>query len=294
MTFWYGGVPGRSGADAIYFTYKTMETFDDCGWDGWDDNGSDAVVVVGCDCGGVHDNAAMIYTGSYDWAPTPSVAICTTLDDDFESSAAIDIIAHEWGHGVVFSSADWSRTPFDGKVYHEGWADVIGHFVEWDHQSAGTDPEEADWKMGEDRGADPWRRADYDDGSSGYSLHADDPPGTTSDYWAIGNRLGTAYYLMSEGGYNPVCTRLSNLDGCDVDVGEVGDTVAGRSFFKALTSYATSSSDWDDFGGLVKYAAYQLYKSCPSDNAQDEQEAAVDAFTAIGYDPGTCCLPCLP
>lgn len=290
-------VPGRSGTDAMYFTYQTMVTFDDLGRDGWDDSGSDAVVVVDSDCGGVTDNATMVYSGTRAWAPTPSVAVCSNVNQSYESSAAIDVIAHEWGHGVVFTSANWSRSTFLGKVYHEGWADVIGHLVEWDNQTSGSGTERAEWKLGEDRGAaTELRRVDYDDGVGGYSLHADDPPGDPTSEHDTGNRLGTAFYLMAEGGENPACDRDPDpgWDGCDEDVDGIGVSKAGQILFYALTDFATSSSDWDDFGDLAKTAAFFFYANCPTSNARSEQRAAIDAFQAIGYFPSNLQIQCGP
>ena len=283
---------GRSAADALYFTYKTMATLDDYGRDGWDDQGSDAVVVVESDCDGNFDNALMVYDFPTppEWAPTPSVATCQRDLQPFTSAAAIDIVAHEWGHGVVFTSADWDRSPnpngtaSDGMIFHEGFADIIGHAVEWDNQPSGDDYEKADWELGEDRGA-AWRQAYPDDGIGNESFHEDDPVGSLYSPHQAGNRLAVAQYLMSQGGENPVCARLPALDGCDVDVNGLGVDKASRILFEVLTVYATSSAGWEHFGNLAKWAAFSLYNRCPRGNASGEQQAAIDAFTAIGYPP---------
>lgn len=227
------------------------------------------------------------YPGTYDYVPTNGVATCDEDDEDFSPAAAIDIVAHEWGHGVVFSSAGWTYSG-DGATYHEAFADVIGHAVEWHNQGSGSGDEKAEWKFGEDRDdsqATWWRRPDDDDGSGGHSYHADDPPGSSTNQYQKSLRLSVAQYLMSEGGYNPVCDRLDELDGCDVNVDDIGANMASRILFKMLTDYATSSSDWDDFGELAKEAAFALYADCPTKNAQSQQESASEAFEAIGYPP---------
>lgn len=82
-----------------------------------------------------------------------------------------------------------------------------------------------------------------------------------------------------------MCGRLDELDGCDVDVVDIGSAKASRILFDVLTQYTTSSSDWDDFGNLAKWVAFSLYNLCPRGNAESEQQAAIDAFTAIGYPP---------
>jgi len=82
-----------------------------------------------------------------------------------------------------------------------------------------------------------------------------------------------------------VCGRLDELDGCDVNVNSIGTTMASRILFKMLTDYATSSSDWDDFGELAKEAAFALYNGCPLKNAPSQQGSVAKAFEAIGYPP---------
>ncbi len=281
-------VPGQAGSDAIFFTYKTMATFDAYGWDSWDDSGGDAKIVVNAICPLYkEDNAMFAYSQAYDYVPRYGVAVCEKLHRDFSPAAAIDVVAHEWGHGVVFSSAGYAYSG-DGMTYHEGFADIIGHAVEWYNQASGSAAERAEWKFAEDRDDDQgtWRRRpDVDDGSGGHSYHADDPPGVSSDPYQKGLRLSVAQYLMSEGGYNPVCDRLDELDGCDVNVNSIGTTMANRILFKMLTDYATSSSDWDDFGELGKEAAFALYNGCPLKNAPSQQGSVAKAFEAIGYPP---------
>ena len=295
-------VDGRIAADALFFTYKTMATFDDLGRDGWDDNGGDAVVVFDANCGYEHpyqgwipwrDVSMMVYDGTLDWAPTPSVAVCLRAAQPYSEAAAIDIIAHEWGHGVIFTENLWDyernpdETASDGMIFHEGWADIVGHTVEWDNQPPGSDEEEADWEFGEDRGS-PWRNAKVDDEEGGYSLHRQDDPGNQIEAQLAGNRLATAFYLLSEGGENRVCERdetTATWDGCDVEVTGIGVNKAGRILFYALTNVAGSSTDWWDFGAVAQLAAYSLYNNCPYSWARTEQRAVYESFTAIGYEP---------
>ncbi len=37
------------------------------------------------------------------------------------------------------------------------------------------------------------------------------------------------------------------------------------------------------FAELAQWVAFDRYSNCPSDNAEDEQETVMDAFTAVGY-----------
>ncbi len=294
-------VPGRSGTDAMFFTYKTMATLKSWGRNSWNGSGGAAKIVVDADCDGVKDNAMFNYGVTRDWVPEPGVAICERNPElqPYTCAAALDIVAHEWGHGVVYTSAGWSYAG-EGKTYHEGFADIIGYAVEWANQAAGTGDERAEWQFGEDRGT-PWRFVDADDGPVNtsteegyYSYHADDPPRSSIHGHYKGHRLGVAYYLMAEGNRNPLCDEIEEgrrpdleqpLSGCDVYVTDIPTSWAGRILFDVLTYYATSSTVWEDFGDMARIAAYSRFSQCPMYNAETEQQSAIDAFTAIGYPP---------
>lgn len=291
----------KNATDAIYFTERTMQTFDDWGRDGWDDNGGDALIEVQSLCwdgSQKYNNALFNYSYSYNWMPDPAVAICqkSGVDYPYTTAAAIDVVAHEWGHGVVYTSANWNRAHSDpavaeeAKVFHEAWADVIAHAVEWDNQSAGSGYEKAEWIYGEDYHADfedAPRRPDEDDKLGSYMYHKDDTTGGGGIYHKA-LPLSVAFYLMSYGGENPVCDEQPTLDGCgDVEVSEIPVAFASRIMFDALTNYMSSSHGWDDFGNLARGAAYSRFSDCPSYNGSTEQQAVIDAFMAIGYPPSS-------
>ena len=293
-------VDGRIAADALFFTYKTMSTFDDLGRDGWDDNNGEAIVVFDADCRDAYDRpirntAGMIYDCTVDYAPDPSLAVCLlgTGAPSFTEAAAIDVIAHEWGHGVIFTENLWDRVD-EGAIYHEAWADVVGHIVEWDNQVPGSTVEKADWEFGEDRGT-TWRTVNVDDNTGPFAYHDDDTQGTATSIYHSSLPLSVAFYLMADGDgpyssyydhKNPWCATNMNNDDCDVTVIDIGITKTSEMFFYALTNLAGSNTDWEDFGDIVQYAAFLLYGNCPSSSALTEQLSAYAAFTAIGYEPG--------
>jgi len=305
------GSPSRTpleedqGADAMWFTYQTMQTFKALGRNGWDGSGSPARFVVSArtsqlcwdperhrwyQCYG-YNNAFFAVPGSV-WAltygPASSVVLYRGAGSwSYGASAALDIVAHEWGHGVIYTSAGWDYGDSIGAQLHEGFADVIGYTVEWDHQPPGSGWERADWMAGEDTGA-VQRRVDVDDGAGGYEYHKDD--GTDEEAHHRGHQLAVAFRLLAVGGQNPVCSRLPGLSGCDVSVTALGLEKARRIFFHTLTHYCTSSTGWEDLPDLMILAAYHLYRQCPigrpGDPALEEQRAVDEAFTAIGY-PGS-------
>ena len=211
---------------------------------------------------------------------------------------------------MLNTSANWSRTDpdtwWEGRVFHEAWADVIGYAVEWDNQSSGTDHEKADWRMAEDVYEDfsdeyDIRRVDVDDGAGEFKFHEADSGGTTSNYYYYSHPLSVAFYLMADGAasnhQNPWCMTDDENEGCGetgVFVSDIGINKASRIMFKALTDYAGSSSGWDHFGIFAKAAAFSLYRNCPSYNAQYEQESVIEAFEAIGYPAPAFVKQCRP
>jgi hypothetical protein len=118
------------------------------------------------------------------------------------------------------------------------------------------------------------------------AYHKDDEPSLTQAH-ARGNMLGVAYRLLKDGGQNPVCSRLPGLSGCDVSVQAQGLLKSSTILFRVLTVYATSATAWEDLGGLAVLSAFDLFSKCAiCVDAAAEQQAASDAFTAIGYPGG--------
>lgn len=112
-TIWYDDwttpetIFGRAAGDAMHVTYQTMTTLKNLGWQSYDGYGSDAKIVVGAVCGR-YDDAAFNSEGE-SYAPLNAVAVCPIYQRPYFYSAALDVIAHEWGHGVIFSSAERTR-----------------------------------------------------------------------------------------------------------------------------------------------------------------------------------------
>jgi hypothetical protein len=297
-------IPGRAAADAIHFTYQTMYTFkNNLGRFSYDGHGATARVVIddrydGSDNAQFH--AEVAWCGGDLCAPVNSVGISPRGSRPYTFAACLDVIAHEWGHGVVHTSADWDYGDEVGGQLHEGFADVIGYATEWYRQPAGSGCEKAEWKMGEDNGRYV-RRVDEDDGDiepdcsvppelgvkvCDMAYHKDDEPSLTQAH-ARGNMLGVAYRLLKDGGQNPVCSRLPGLSGCDVSVQAQGLLKSSTILFRVLTVYATSATAWEDLGGLAVLSAFDLFSKCAiCVDAAAEQQAASDAFTAIGYPGG--------
>jgi len=305
-------VPGRAAGDAAYFTYLTMQTFKNTfGWHSYDGNGGIARVVVEGLKGDypVYDQAIFASSdwGALPWVMPNAVGISRKSSGmDYSYAACLDVVAHEWGHGVTSTTAQFDRDTAIGRQLDEGFADVIGYAVERLNQSAAScEPcpplpasctpappnscyEKADWLFGEDN---PWanfrdavkRRVDSPTPNYGMAFHKDQLPGN-DDAYIRGNQLGVVFYLLTQGGTNPGC---SGETGCSTYVTGLGLASASKVLFRTLAYYTWSSVQWWQLRHLAMAAAFDLFSRCSpcylKDDALAQQGSVHDAFTAIGY-----------
>ncbi len=293
---------GSAAGDALHHTNLTMAALNAMGRKGWDGNYGEARIII--ESRAPFQDSAQYNQNLTSIAPANAVMLGRPLRM-YPASSSLDWVAHEFGHGVVHTSADFPYTGV-GAELNEGFADVIGHLVEMRSHPGGTGLEKFDWLMHEDAAVSGYARGAVDDGASHtwvgpvtyngtnfYTfndlLHKDDTPTTSTTIHSHANKLSVVYRLLTMGGTNPVCTRLPNLSGCGTTVDGLGSTKASKILFNALQFYLTSFATWDSLADLVAYAAFNEYDKCWADpfwNASIEQQAVFDAFTAIGH-PGS-------
>lgn len=301
---WQGyPIKGKMASDAMLYTKQTMDVFyTNLYRYSYDGNGGDARVVTDvkipgscdnsefridqCDESGLLCNAVLVYQICPN-APHLPVAV----------TACLDTVAHEWGHGVVKTSANFpygeSRDPVYGTVgaqLHEGFSDVIGYAVEWYKQPKAANPddpplEQADWLFQEDCGWNripghpKWKRRVDQPNSSG-AFHRLDQVGNTEAHFR-GNALVVAYRMMYEGKKNPDGARFGT-DG--IVPAKLDRDRSTRILFRILTRLATSTTPWWALPDLGKQAAYDLYSFCSLGySATTEQDSVVKAFLGVGY-----------
>lgn len=296
---------GDAAGDALYHTKETMAAFATLGRDGWNGNGGDAKVVIQSTFLGSNDQAFFRLSGEGNSKVPPGAFLgIAPAEHYYNMASSLDLVAHEWGHGVIYTSADFNCTdPGEfGCQLHEGFADVIAIIVEKMRQPSGFGVEQSsDWTLHEDAGTGGYQRGAEDDGSypghrwyglAGYSerfdqlIHRQDPGGGMH---ARGNMLSMALRLAVEGGRNPICSRYPAFQGCGTSVTGISFAKARTIFFDTLQFYLTSSSQWEDIPIAAKAAAFDIYNRCellPSLNAGAEQQAILGAFNAIGYAGG--------
>jgi len=300
-----GGWHGSAAGDALHKTWQTVSAFSDLGRHGFDGYWGPMQVVIDASMISFPDSTAYFWNTS---ATTqnpggPTVYITTPPYNStlYYSSASLDQIAHEWGHGVINSTAGFStttcvpHTPCVGTQLSEGFADVFGQLVEKMYEPLGSGPEtSSDWDLAEDvsKIGQYAFSGNRDDGSGHYygnfpmfdnKLHRLDGADPANDH-DRGNMLNVVYYLLSEGGANPACTRLYNC-GTTVPTG-LGSYGAGKLLFDTLQFYLPSTTTWDTLPNYANFATFDLYSRCsttPKYDAADKQESVRKAFEAIGY-----------
>lgn len=314
---YYSTDKDKAGGDAIWKTHQTMTVLaDDMGWDSWNDNEGPAKVVIDppsedSDCYGQPGNAVFVES-LVEWAPRHSIAICAkdVVNDHYYPSAALDVIAHEWGHGVMIAAGfdPPSESGYSNqRQIEEGFADIMGYGVEWKSEPAAQgdlSPETADWAFSEDRNDDATaysRRADFfkeeeNDPDPDESFHQGDAAtySCATNPHLCGHRIPVAMYLAANGGENPVCEFQPTRLGCGgSEVTQMpGDNLpesidkSADTFMYIMANLLDETIGWDELPLLGKQAAHALfrYNSPSCYNAYPEQETIEEAFLAIGYD----------
>ncbi|WP_435858989.1 M4 family metallopeptidase [Streptomyces varsoviensis] len=188
---------------------------------------------------------------------------CMTYGDgegDKKPLTEIDVAAHEMSHGVTSATANLEYSGESGGL-NEGTSDIFGTAVEFNAKNA-EDP--GDYLMGEK----------IDINGDGTPLRYMDKPskdGQSADYWSpeVGNTdvhysSGVAnhwFYLASEGSgakeINGVKYDSPTKDGKKVE--GIGRDKAEKIWFKALTTYMTSNTDYKGAREASLKAAGDLY-----------------------------------
>lgn len=186
-------------------------------------------------------------------------------------SAGLDVAAHEMTHGVISHSANLVYRNQSGAL-NESFADVFGALVD-----------DSDWEMGEDIMA-PEAKAN----GSTVLRSLSNPNGVI-----VSNEQRRAY--STNGGVYPdhmdeFYHMPTSVDGGGVHVNssitnhaayliaqDLGREKLGKIYYRALTVYLTSNSDFSDARQAIVQSAIDLY------GEGSEEEAAVHSgFDAVG------------
>ncbi|MEU6253978.1 M4 family metallopeptidase [Streptomyces sp. NPDC047043] len=227
------------------------------------------------------------------WDPTCGCMLYGDGDGDMfkKPLVVLDVTGHELTHGVVDATAklEPTRVDADGNQYgepgslNESLADIFGSNVEFFTNNVKDKP---DYLIGEKLGLDQkfLRRLDHP------SL---DKLEGTIDYWApqtydtevhAGSGVSShAYYLLAEGSGQKTIGGVKydspTYDGSTVK--GIGRTKATAIFYRALTRYMVSSTDFHDARIATLKAAKDLYGASSVEyKTVDKAWAAVNVTVA--------------
>jgi Zn-dependent metalloprotease len=257
----------RAGVDAHYGAAKTFDYYQTVhGRNGIDGNYGPGTTTAAAN--GVSIVASRVHFGSnynnafwYQNMMTYGDGNGTT----FSPLTTIDICGHEMTHGVIERTANMTYSRESGAL-NESWADIFGAMVE---AYADGSVSSATWLIGEDAytpgtPGDALRRMDNPNAVGDpdhYSVRlyqGSCTPSSSNDYCGVHTNSSIsnhAYYLIANGGTN----RVSG-----VNVTGIGTTAAARIFYRALTTYMTSSTNFAGARTATLNAATDLYGSTSS------------------------------
>lgn len=195
----------------------------------------------------------------------------------FSPLVTLDICGHEMQHGVTERTANLTYSGESGAL-NESWSDVFGALLERYVRGQSTNT----WRIGEQSytpgtAGDALRFMDNPHAASNAGYTADDDPDHYSErYTGTGDSGGVhinsgiankVFYLLAVGGTHH---RGGSMTG-------IGADAAGRIWYRALTSYMTSSTNFRGARTATLNAAAALYGS-----GSTNYNAVAQAWTLCG------------
>ena len=270
------GPAAGAAVDAAYHVGLAIDYFKELGREGWDDR--------------KHDEVPLLIHYGRDFANAQYSPLDRTMhfgdggDSQYPLAAFLDIVAHEYTHGVTASESDLDYAGESGAL-NEAISDIFGAIVE--HHVRPN--ERLNWLHGEGslRDSEQIEGADRDftnphDSVPWQPAHLDElvDPRSDKDNGGVHSNSGIinhAAYLMTVGGTNPV-------SGITVKNG-IGWKKLAKLFYELNTDYLQSRSDFKDAVGASLDAARELEFS------DIEIETIQCAWQAVGLLDGTCDQP---
>jgi Zn-dependent metalloprotease len=174
-------------------------------------------------------------------------------------SGALDVVAHEMSHGVDSNTANLIYQNQSGAL-NESFSDVFGCFVENRYQ-----PNAFDWLVGEDIYT-PKKAGDALRSLANPALY--NQPDNMSKYYNT---------TQDNGGVHTNCGIPNKAAYLIATNGSVGIAKAEQIYYRALTVYLTSSSNFSAARTALAQAAADLYGAGGA-----EVNAVNSAFSAVG------------
>jgi Zn-dependent metalloprotease len=281
--FW-DATTARAGVDAHYGASKVYDYFLNVhGRNGIDGSGGPRT-LVSID-GSTPLVSSIIHFGkSYNnafWSSTKNQMFYGDGDGvNFSSLVTLDICGHEMQHGITSRTANLTYANESGAL-NESWSDVFGAMVELYAEGQETP---STWWIGEDANTpgvagDALRYMDTPHlaGNYGYTTN-DDPDHYSERYTGTSDSGGVhinsgipnhVFYLLAKGGPH------AHVAGTPVT--GIGADKAAKIWYKALTTYMTSSTNFAGARTATLNAANALYGV-----GSAESVSVAQAWTACG------------
>jgi bacillolysin len=198
----------------------------------------------------------------------------------FSPLVTLDICGHEMMHGITSRTAGLAYSNESGAL-NESWSDVFGSMVELYAEGQETT---TTWWIGEDArtpavAGDALRYMDTPHSAANYGYTANDDPDHYSErYTGTGDNGGVhinsgipnhVFYLVAKGGNH------AHIPGPFVT--GIGADKAAKIWYKAITTYMTSSTNFAGARAATLSAATSLYGA-----GSAEYNAVANAWTACG------------
>lgn len=204
------------------------------------------------------------------WTTSPSLhydmVVVSDSPNNGASFAALDVIGHEYSHGVLYYEAGFNGDPAypESGALDEGFADIFGFMVSKYENNV------EDWQIAEQVN-DPLyiRRLDYPHLSG--MPQPDTYQGTYWNYEGGSPHINAGvlakwYYLLSVGGTHN-----------GVTVKGIGSDVAARVAYYTVRDYLQSTDGYKEARAASIQSALYLYGEC-----SDVVKSVTDAWAAVG------------
>ena len=213
-----------------------------------------------------------------------SLNFCITGSSNKQYAAALDIVAHEYSHGVTSYSSNLIYS-FESGALNESFSDIMGTVAEFYWFPQGNGLYHADWYIGEDAGhsyninkcrnlANPNSNSQLGDWRYPDPCHLRQKINCSSSLDNGGVHLNMtiyshAFYLLAHGGRNKVS---------GITVPGIGIEKAARIFYRAWVFYLTRTSNFQNAANALLTVAYTDYGANSS-----EYNQTVRTMQAIGW-----------
>ena len=183
---------------------------------------------------------------------------------------ASDVVGHEMMHGVTERTAGLRYQRQSGAL-NESWSDVFGNLIEkWMDKQAGKPERDGKWLIGEEI---------FTPGTDGDALRSMSKPGSGYDKDPQPGHMKDYKDTSSDNGGVHINSGIPNKAAYEVAMA-IGQDKLSDVWFRALTKYMTSSTQFSDAANFTVQSAMDLYGATSA-----EAKAVAAAWVSVGLTP---------